>query len=141
MKSYTDLEQSKKLAKILRLESADHHYVRETVDFRGNPVDGKWSIPKYGNPLSSYANYIVQNFESYETTPCWSLAALLDVIPFYIIYNGKHLVLRMDKGESDFNIWYDIINNGCASDIDFTKSNPVDACYEMIIKLYEFKLL
>lgn len=81
MKSFTNIEQSKKLAEILPIESADHHYIRKVTDFRGNPVDGEWSHPKYGNPNSKYANYIVQNFTSYEKLPCWSLSALLALLP------------------------------------------------------------
>ena len=125
MKTYTDLNQSKKLAEILPIESADHHYVRKVNDFRGNPVDGEWSYPKYGNPDSKYANYIVQNFTSYEKLPCWSLAALLDIYPMVVgrdmdMYccwqNSKHLC----------SIHYD---------------NPIDACFSMIIKLHEQKIL
>lgn len=59
IKSFTDIEQAKKLAEILPLESADSHYVRNTHDFMGNPVDGKWSHPKYGNPNSQHAHYVV----------------------------------------------------------------------------------
>ena len=81
MKAFTDIEQSKKLAEMLPIESADHHYVRKVTDFMGNPVDCEWSYPKYGNPNSKYANYIVQNFSSYEKLPCWSLAALLTLLP------------------------------------------------------------
>ena len=80
MKAFTDIEQSKKLAEILPIESADHHYVRKVTDFMGNPVDGEWSTPKYGSPNSKHANYLVQNFTTYETIPCWSLAALFEVL-------------------------------------------------------------
>ena len=60
MKAFTDIEQSKKLAEILPLESADMHYVRKTHDFMGNPVDGEWSHPKYGK-LSSVSNLVSFN--------------------------------------------------------------------------------
>lgn len=140
MKSYTDIEQSKRLAEILPLESADSHYVRNTHDFMGNPIDGKWSHPKYGNPNSKYANYIVQNFSSYETIPCWSLAALLKVIPKYINVNNR---LRMDIGDHDFAIWYDDISYGCVNESlpDIVMESPIDVCVEMIMKLHELKLL
>ena len=127
IKSYSDLQQSKVLSKILPIESADSHYVRNTHDYMGNPVDGKWSHPKYGNPNSRYANYIVQNFSSYETIPCWSLTALLDVLP-----TGK--VLLHDK----VNRGYKCICNNIDT---YYSNNPVDACYEMIIKLHEQNLL
>ena len=59
MKAYTDIEQSKKLAKILLLESSDHHYVRKVCDFRGNSVDGEWSCPKYGNISESTGDILL----------------------------------------------------------------------------------
>jgi hypothetical protein len=132
IKSYTDLEQSKKLAEILPLESADHHYVRKTCDFRGNPVDGKWSIPKYGNPQSSHANYLVQNFTSYEIIPCWSLAVLLNLCP---TINGKQPILTRGKIT---RLWYCYYED----EIDTqTYDNPVDAVFEMIQLLHEQKLI
>ena len=123
MKAYTSLEQSQKLAEILPLESADHHYVRKTCDFRGNPVDGKWSEPKYGNP--ERANYIVQNFTSYEKLPCWSLAALFNILPSATLDTSDDHYCRFSC-QQRCTEWHD---------------NPIDACYEMIIKLNELKML
>lgn len=136
MKAYTDVEQSKKLAEILSVDSADHHYVRKTCDFMGNPVDGKWSTPKYGNPESSYANYLVQNFTSYEKIPCWSLAALINILPIIEGYGEEipHLFKFGDKwmckyvGDEDYGMWR-------------VADNQVDVCYEMILKLHELKML
>lgn len=134
MKSYTDLSQSKVLAKILPLESADHHYVRKTCDFRGNPVDGKWSEPKYGNPEK--ANYFVQNFTNYEKLPCWSLAALLAVLP---------VLKRIGYEKAKPNIHFDVFTNKwVCNSLYYTSNsydNPVDACYEMIMRLHELKML
>lgn len=115
IKSYTNLEQSKKLAEFLPLESADMHWSKD--------FDGSWfadlaeytsvKIPKY-----------VGNIEEH-LLPCWSLSALLDVYPMVVgrdmgMYccwqNSKHLYSRH----------YD---------------NPIDACYEMILKLNEQNLL
>ena len=140
MKSFTDIEQSKKLAEILPIESADMHYVRKTYDFMGNPVDGGWSHPKYGNPNSKHANYIIQNFESYEKIPCWSLAALFEIIPKYIEDLNR---LRIDIDNVDFSIWYDDLNGYGVNDKlpDITLKEPVDACVEMLFKLHEQKLL
>ena len=129
MKAYTDIEQSKKLAEMLPIESADHHYVRKVTDFMGNPVDCEWSYPKYGNPNSKYANYIVQNFSSYEKLPCWSLAALLGVFPKQVMLSGSEKDSYWYCGEDEF-------------DSSFSDSNnPIDACYEMILKLHEQKVL
>lgn len=147
MKSYTDIEQSKKLAEFLSIESADSHYVRQTHDFRGNTVDGKWSHPKYGNPNSRYANYIVQNFSSYETIPCWSLAALLSILPIVYINNEKEvcgpLHIDITDSETPFVLWYvNILHKGNIVEIQTKEyDNLVDTCYEMIILLKEKDLL
>ena len=146
MKSYTDLEQSKKLAEILPIESADHHYVRKVTDFMGKSVDGKWSTPKYGCPNSEHANYMVQNFTSYEVIPCWSLAALFEgVLPleaeihkqtdghkiyYYVEIYTKEIYMklnRMNKAEI------------CLS--TQRHENLIDACVEMILTLKEKDLL
>ena len=142
MKSYTDSEQSKKLAETLPIESADHHYVRKTCDYMGNPVDGKWSEPKYGNPNSKHANYFVQNFTSYEKLPCWSLAALLEQLDDSITNDdGNDLLLEIKKEDGLYYLnyhdrwgWQDDIETDYYHDL-------VDACVEMIIKLYEQKIL
>ena len=131
MKSCTDLNQSKVLAEILPLESADAHYVRESTDLMGNPVDGKWSEIRLGNPEK--ANYIVQNFSSYEILPCWSLAALLNVLPEGVIEN--YYAPNLQKEEGKYSIAYGNVELLCVAD------NPIDCCVEMIIKLKELKLL
>lgn len=138
MKSYTDLEQSKKLAEILPIESADMHYVRKTRDFTGNPVNGEWSNPKYGNPNSKHANYMVQNFTSYEVNPCWSLAALLDILSDRAssIDEDANVILSSYKTVE----WWDLsICNSVVEEV--TKSNPIDACVEMIFTLKENNLI
>ena len=122
IKSYTELEQSKKLVEILPIESADMFYADLFVC-----NEHKYIV----HPLESYG------FKTFKDTkertskrlnfiPCWSLAALLSVLP-----NGNMLV----KG-----------NNGryyCLSKDVMTKyyDNPVDACVEMILKLRELNLL
>ena len=63
MKSYTDIEQSKRLAELLPVESADMFY-REN----GTDVKLVWEHLK-DIPV---------------TTPCWSLSALLQVLPLGI---------------------------------------------------------
>ena len=144
MKAYTDIEQSKMLAGILSIESADGHYVRKVSDFMGNPVDGEWSYPKYGNPNSKHAHYVVQNFESYEVIPCWSLAALLEVLPLevethrqtdghkiyyyvesYMRHMGREIYLSTEER------YLSTVHH----------ENLVDACVEMILKLKEKDLL
>ena len=62
MKSYTDLSQSKKLAEILPIETADMRYV------------------PFGDTHPWVWNEEVKLLEK-DSVPCWSLAALLNVIP------------------------------------------------------------
>lgn len=117
IKSYTDLSQSKTLSKILPLESADMNYWCGTqIRIGGHKtMDKDLDIP------------------------CWSLAALLDIIPKHI---KDYNILRIDISENDTSIWYDEIGYGVNNDLpDITKDNPVDACYEIIIRLNKLNLL
>ena len=118
MKSYTNLEQSKKLEEILPLESADmyYHYNRSVVN------DYYEDVPKWvqlNNHFVFFGNDI----------PCWSLAALLGVLPE--IQGGKPIIALDDN----------YITYPHMSDLHTKADNLVDACYEVIIKLYELKML
>ena len=124
-KMYTDINQSKKLVKLLPLESSDMSY--------------DWFV--IGKEYSSIPQ--CRKFIDDEL-PCWSLAALLNVLPTTIgnFFEKNALRLRMDKGENDFNIWYDNFDYGdVAEELDVKENNPVDACVEMILKLHKQKLL
>ena len=132
-KAYTDIEQSMKLAEILPIESADHHYVRKVTDFMGKPVDGEWSHPKYGNPNSKYAHYIVQNFTTYETIPCWSLVALLSV------FSLPRLML--DEQEDGERGWFVCHYTDDMRYDSYYRDEPIDACYNLILQLKEKNLL
>lgn len=125
IKSYTDIEQSRKLAEILPLESADYHYIAQ----------GEKS---YFYPYSLSSDAVKDYDEEIKYIPCWSLAALLKIIPKRIKgYN----VLRIDISE-DFAIWYDDIGFGVNNRLpDITMECPVDACVAMIEKLHELKML
>jgi hypothetical protein len=123
IKSYTDLEQSKKLAEILPLESADM-YFEPSAGFCTEPSEVRVGDIKYAHPRS---------------IRCWSLAALLNIIPKHI---KEYNTLRIDIGEKDFSIWYDEVGCGVNTELpDITMEEPVDACVEMIVKLKEMNLL
>ena len=127
MKAHTDLNQSKKLAEILPKESADMYYEKGI----GN------------NCRIAFGNYadidISKNLLHIDAIPCWSLAALLSVIPKHI---KDYNVLRIDISDNDFAIWYDEIGYGVNNDLpNITMESAVDACYEMINKLHEQKIL
>jgi len=120
IKSYTDLEQSKKLAEILPLESADMKILPFTErEYRIVPIN---DIAVCGIDDEIYA---------------WSLSALISVLPLeidthkqtdghktyyyvesYMKRMGKEIYLSTERHE-----------------------NLVDACYELVLKLNELNLL
>ena len=121
MKSYIDVEQSKKLAEILPIESADMSY---SLDFDSEKYEvtttpyKNWVIPRYAQTYKGFSRVI----------PCWSLTALLSIIPNYKLsseHNYHTCTAETSFGEETVG-WFD---------------SPVDACYEMILKLKELKLL
>jgi len=114
MKSYTDIEQSKKLAEILPIESADMYY-------RNNGIDAKlmW---EHNTPEVKY--------------PCWSLAVLLSILPDSI-YNNTNEFSQLEFSKR--SVAYHDMNDGIK--VGSIKDNLVDACYEMIIKLHKLNLL
>jgi len=120
MKSYTDIEQSKKLAEILPLSSADMFWYRDSVTTDENP---------------RIMNYMqIPELQSMYFSPCWSLAALLSILPSVITRKGKRVFLIMEKVGA-FNLYYKF------DELWETKEELVDACYEMILKLHKQKLL
>ena len=118
MKSYTDVEQSKKLAEILPLESAD-------MSFR--PYRKEGGIPDYEATLLPF------KYASWIGVPCWSLAALLDVLSYPQLSKDK-----LGSGKEGWMV--SIYPDNCRYDSCWHE-NPIDACYEMIIKLKELKML
>ena len=131
MKSYTNLEQSKKLAEILPIESADMCF---------NTFNTRKSMPPLMTPYSRFNEFFDMEPTPAFLIPCWSLAALLEIIPKYIEDLNR---LRIDIDNVDFSIWYDDLNGYGVNDKlpDITLKEPVDACYEMIIQLNELNLL
>lgn len=126
IKSYTDIEQSKKLAEILPLESADMDYI-PVVNLNG----------EYSLCVNEWDNdHIIEE----GWIPCWSLAALLSVLPDTINGTEGYCRLTIDKEGDAYNISYeDILSE--ESIILYTEYSLIDACYEMIIHLHELNLL
>ena len=128
IKSYTDLEQSRKLSEIVSIDTADMWY-----DNDGESIAGRPEVR-----CGSFVGLASKNI------PCWSLASLLDVLP-----NNENISTNLSKGGYRIstleytNSWFvdyedetDGLNNCVTS-----ASNPIDACVEMIIKLKELNLL
>lgn len=132
MKSYTDIQQSKKLAEILPIESADNVIVSIGYNDGVKTV----TIPK------EKLDIIKTPFSDIrKTTPCWSLAALLSVLPVSCD-DGQHclaLINSNPNGEIEWLCSYED-NNGNLM-MECYADNQVDACYEMIMKLNELKML
>lgn len=134
MKSYTDLEQSKKLAEILPVESADMTWEQVTnsltKDFTWKPTIGLDSAIKYN--LFSYRNGYV--------LPCWSLAALIEVLPDSIKdEDGVEFGLNIQKTYIEY--YNPSMGALYATYHSIMSEDTVDACYEMVLKLHEQKLL
>ena len=123
MKSFTDIEQSKELAQILPIESADMWY-------------WEWpTAPKYNN----YEHPMFHKGDDIVNIPCWSLAALLNIIPKKI---KDFNVLRIDIDDESFSIWYDEIGYDVNTELpDIEIKEPIDACVKMILELKEKNLL
>ena len=118
IKSFTDISQSKKLAEILPSDSADMWW------------------PWYSDPVLNNGHY--DDFPMFykpvcnpnESVPCWSLSALLSVLP-----EGYSSVLTRSFNGKDYYCKLD------GKHIETMADNPIDACYEMIMLLNELNEL
>lgn len=113
MKSYTSIEQAKKLAEFLPLESADMSYIKD-----------KPNIGFLQKEYKEFGDTILQDYY-----PCWSLAALFSMLPksAYLEKGSStelcRVTLPVELISSDWNL------------------EPIDACVEVILKLHKQKLL
>ena len=110
MKNCTDIEQSKKLAEILPLESADMMW-------------DDWSLIDEGWKLSVGYYPEIEKDYGRKCYPAWSLAALLEQFE-----DTAGLA-------KDYGLWfcYDNRKSHCSKHYD----NPVDAAFELICWLLE----
>ena len=108
-KNYTSVEQSQKLIKFgINKTTSDMHYDKHPLEnyYSPIPIIGKYS-------------------EIHDQLPCWSLAALLNVLPSATLDSSDDHHYRIHC-MGRYTEWYD---------------NAIDACYEMILKLHELKNL
>lgn len=105
-KAYTDIEQSKKLAETLPIDSADMYYYTVNGDLCRTP-----------NVIESEDDLYVDE----KSIPCWSLAALLDVLDY----------AKCDIHKDIYGWKCYIQPNDFRYDSKW-KDNPVDACVEVI---------
>ena len=139
IKAYTDLEQSKILSKILPTKSADMYWYLAT---KGEPK------AMFNEEYSEYG---------YFEFPCWSLAALLNLLPSEFTQKGEYTTttykidIRKYKFTDDVDlhqiaygsIKFDVDGQYSFKDMINTgeKENLIDACVQMIINLKELNLL
>lgn len=120
IKSFTDISQSKVLAEMLPLESADMYFIGHQSIF-----DPEW---EYEDTPEVRGKYIAFD-DKRIFYPCWSLAALLGVLPE--IQGGKPIIALDDN----------YITYPHMSDLHTKADSLVDACVAMILKLKENKLI
>jgi len=116
IKAFTDLQQSKKLAEILPIESSDMCFINDGTAIK---IDANsYNVRKH-----------MWKDEGVQLTPCWSISALLSILPEI---QGSKPVITLD----DNYITYPHMN-----DLHTKADNLVDACVAMIGKLHELKML
>jgi len=133
MKSYTDLEQSKILSKILSPKTANLWWGER---FEGHvELNGDYIMDDTPYYYLSFTKPSDNNYsqDTIRDIPCWSFAALFEVLP-----DGTDIT----KDKSDTENEKYMCTVGIKDNIISTfANNPVDACVEMILKLHERKML
>lgn len=114
MKSYTDLEQSKKLTEILSKDSADMYYMETSPN--------NYTI---GVLQRMERDMLLNQSEYYKMFPCWSLTALLNVLPSATLDSSDDHYFRI-RCRKLCTEWHD---------------NAVDTCVEMIEELHGLEML
>ena len=107
IKTITHLEESKKLAEFLT--GADYTWFKDE---------------KFGYVASQCPYDLLEDDDKEDNYPCWTLPALLDVIPDFILAKGYGQYRFFTIG-----IWSDYCDT------------PIDAAVNLIIKLHEEGLL
>lgn len=111
IKSFTSVEQSRKLAEILPIDSADMYW--------------DYDVQKH-----EYYPMVMDDQFDDTCIRAWSLAALLDVLS----YPSLHKTVSGWRCDS-YN------KKGTSFILGESSDNPVDTCYELILKLHELNLL
>lgn len=124
--NYTTIEQSKKLVELgLNFDTADMYWKK-------NPIlnsEKKW-IPRIINKL-------LIPFDDEDTIPCWSLGALLEVMPTQIEEVKGHKVdLILGHPKNKWCLAY-FDWTGLQHGHDTTGDSPFEAVYNMVVWLLE----
>lgn len=134
-KNYTDIEQSKKLAKILPLESADMKYgYIAPYDYSDRMFDGGYDeIPYPKDFFKVNPNFSENEYDG--ELPCWSLTALLEFIRNR--HDCNYVALTSNKA----SLWClrTSYYNHVWEDAEEVSEDAVDACVKMILRLEDLK--
>lgn len=133
MKSYTDLNQSRKLAEILPMDSADQTWERIVIAGANLDVSDGLQYRHNGDmPFQIYNGIGI---------PCWSLAALLNYLKEIDMFP------EIEADEHNVKMSVNYYNEDEARplapihNIIVKAESFIEACYELIIKLKELKIL
>lgn len=108
MNGYTDTGQAERLKEILPQSTADMYYMR-------NPFTGEWH--PYVMEWRMDEETLEGKFSLKDCMPCWSLAALLDVLPYPSVHENA-------DGRWGCDAWVGSLKPYSVSDAE----SPVDAC-------------
>lgn len=120
MTHYTTLEQSKKLVELgLSLDTADMFYNEEPDEYCPKGIVDT----KYPMVLREGQNHYLKEYG----IPCWSLGALLEVMPKYVQINSNQTGLTID---------ITFVHNGVVTDSHHVKNNTfLEAAYNIVVWL------
>lgn len=123
MEMFTSVEQSRELENILPVETADLWWAER---YTGDTIDWKYVLSDTPYYYISFTKPSVDNvsIDAINDIPCWSLTALLEVLPSYDLrkYEDTECLLRCRYSGGDELVYGE---------------TPVDACVKMILKLNE----
>lgn len=134
----TSIEQSQKLIELgIDINTADMRYgYIAPYDYSDRMFDdGYDEVPYPKDFLKKNPNFSENHYDG--EFPAWSLAALFSILPEI---NGIPLKVEKVKAEDGYDGYYYHIEYEGIVLIPYSK-NPVDACYEIILKLHELNLL
>ena len=125
----TTIEQSKKLIELgLSADTADMHY-------------SKWDNDEEEEYHLKCGGFPKLDFKYAKNIPAWSLSKLLELMPLFIVINGKEsskLQMKKVDEEGNFGVYYwvnqenNVIKGGIT---------PLDAAFEMMCYLLENKMI
>lgn len=140
IKSYTSVEQSSKLAEILPLESADMHYNNASIKGINYVDEYRAELMDYNTAQKVLSKYLINPM--FGIIPCWSLASLLEQLPYELCDDDDNSsYLQMNKEDDVYQLVYTDPNGDFESIETDMYYHFVDACVELILKLNKLNLL